>query len=83
MQSFVYILLSEVDNQKIYIGFTNNLENRLKAHANPDSHAYTRLYAPWKLETYVAFKDEKLAKNFEFYLKSHSGRAFLRKRLLK
>ncbi len=38
---------------------------------------------PWELANYIAFKDKGAAYEFEKYLKSHSGRAFLKKRLLK
>ena len=31
---------------------------------------------------YAGFKDKKIARSFERYLKSHSGRIFARKRLL-
>ncbi len=38
-------------------------------------------FKPWKLETYLAFASEERAREFEYYLKSHSGKAFARKRL--
>jgi predicted GIY-YIG superfamily endonuclease len=79
---YVYILRSEKSTDRFYIGYTENLDRRLFEHLNAPSDAYTRRYAPWKLETYVVFKDKKLAVEFEAYLKSHSGRAFLRRRLM-
>ena len=82
MQYFVYILRSKTNPDRIYIGFTTDLENRMEQHTNPKTTAYTRQYAPWELETYVTFKYKKLAEDFELYLKSHAGRAFLRKRLI-
>jgi putative endonuclease len=42
---------------------------------------HTRKYKPWRIETYIAFSDEKRAFAFEKYLKSGSGRAFANKRL--
>ena len=72
-----------MDSQKIYIGITDNLTRRLEQHKNPYKKAYTRRYAPWELETYILFQDNRLAEDFEIYLKSHSGRAFLRKRLIR
>jgi len=83
MKYYVYILRSQQDSKQLYIGYTTNLEKRMADHQNPKASAYTRQYAPWGLETFVAFKDKELAQNFEIYLKSHSGRAFLRKRLIK
>ena len=82
MKYYVYILRSKKDSKQIYIGYTGNLENRMEDHQNPKASAYTRQYAPWELETYVVFKDKQPAQQFEIYLKSHSGRAFLKKHLL-
>lgn len=77
----VYILKS-IHTDKIYIGYTTNLKKRLWYHNNGLS-TFTNKYMPWKIENTVNFFDEKLAKNFEKYLKTGSGKAFLRKRLIK
>ena len=82
MEYYVYILRSQRDPSQFYIGYTTDLERRMTDHANPKASAYTRQYAPWELETHVVFKDKELAQQFEIYLKSHSGRAFLRKHLI-
>jgi hypothetical protein len=37
---------------------------------------------PWKLVYYSAFVDKQKAKDFELYLKSGSGKAFVYKRLV-
>jgi predicted GIY-YIG superfamily endonuclease len=66
----------------IYIGYTQELEIRLSHHNNPQNPGYSKRYAPWKLETFLAFSEEKEAKRFETYLKSSSGRAFMKKRLI-
>ena len=78
---FVYILTSIQDPTKIYIGKTSNLNKRLSEHNRGDS-AYTKSFTPWKIETYLAFSSEQSAGAFEKYLKSGSGFAFLKKRLL-
>ena len=75
---YVYILKSEVDESKHYVGFTENLEERLKKH-NEGGCVHTRKFKPWKIEIAIAFKDKEKALSFEKYLKSHSGRAFSRK----
>ena len=82
MKYYVYILRSKVDRNRIYIGYSINLKKRLGDHSNPQPNAYTRQFAPWELETYIVFKDKNLAQQFELYLKSQSGRAFLRKRMI-
>jgi len=79
---YVYILRSNKDRRKIYIGITNNLERRLREHLDAKGSDYTHRYAPWDLDTYIVLKNKILAENLEIYLKSHSGRAFLRKRLI-
>jgi len=82
MNYYVYILRSKSDQDRIYIGYTTDLKKRLNEHSNPEASSYTRQYSSWKVETYTVFKDRELAKKFEIYLKSQSGRAFLRKRMI-
>ena len=79
---YVYILISKKSSNRFYIGITNNLDRRLKEHAEAKGSNYTVRHAPWELETFIAFKNKVLAEQFELYLKSHSGRAFLRRRLM-
>ena len=78
---FVYILVSLKDPTRYYIGETEHLEARLQQHNRGES-GYSKRYAPWRLETSTAFRDPRLADDFERYLKSGSGHAFLKKRLL-
>lgn len=42
----------------------------------------TSPHRPWKLVFYYAFQNKKMAKDFELYLKSGSGKAFAYKRLV-
>ena len=77
---YVYILVSELDNNHHYTGITSDLEERLKAH-NSGKVPHTTEHRPWKMETAIAFKDPQKATAFERYLKSHSGRAFAAKHL--
>ncbi len=77
---YVYILECVSDPQRHYIGFTADLKERLREH-NAGTSPYTAKYAPWRLKTYVAFRDQTAALDFERYLKSGSGRAFAKKRL--
>lgn len=77
----VYILISEKDRSKIYIGISESLGKRILEH-NQSKSSYSKKYAPWQLETFISFHDERLAHAFERYLKKGSGFAFLKKRLL-
>ncbi len=78
---YVYILTSQKDPEKIYIGLTTDLNNRLEEH-NSFQSSYSKRCAPWQLNTYMAFTSKPAAVKFETYLKSGSGFAFLKKRLL-
>ena len=77
---YVYILNSLTNPNRLYIGYTHDIENRLKDHNYGDS-VYTKAYAPWRLMTYIAFDDKDKAIAFEKYLKSGSGRSFSKKHL--
>ncbi|OGX08500.1 MAG: hypothetical protein A2Z88_11165 [Omnitrophica WOR_2 bacterium GWA2_47_8] len=77
----VYILRSVNHSDRLYIGLTTDLKKRLIAH-NDGSMTYSKRFCPWELEAYISLKDKKVAEDFERYLKSGSGFAFLKKRLL-
>jgi predicted GIY-YIG superfamily endonuclease len=77
---YVYILQSETDAQHFYIGFTEDLQLRLKVH-NAGQVTHTAKFRPWRIKTAVAFTERERAIKFESYLKSASGRAFVKKRL--
>lgn len=77
---YVYMLKSLAEPAQTYVGYTADLKIRLRAH-NAGSSAHTSKYRPWKLVAYHAFADKYQALAFECYLKSHSGKAFARKRL--
>lgn len=63
------------------VDLTENLDERLNRHQSGWVPA-TKDRLPVKLETYIVFNDKYKAFNFEKYLKSGSGRAFLKKRLI-
>jgi putative endonuclease len=71
----VYVLRSESNRERRYVGITNDLKERLKWH-NGGPSGYTTSYRPWSLLVSVEFSDERTALRFERYLKSGSGRAF-------
>ena len=77
----VYILRSTNHPNRLYIGLTADLQMRLKSH-DAGLSTYSKRYSPWELETHVVFRDKEIAQRFERYLKSGSGFAFLKKRLL-
>lgn len=71
---YVYTFLCS-DN-KPYIGCTDNLKQRLERHRNGYVPA-TKSRRPIQLISYFTFSNKYTAFNFEKYLKSGSGRAFL------
>ena len=78
--TYVYVLQSETDPMHFYTGCTDDLRNRLVRH-NSGRVPHTAKWNPWRIKTYIAFSDSKRAAEFERYLKSASGRAFLKKHL--
>jgi len=72
---YTYIIESESWNERFYVGFTEDLKARI-SHHNSGAVPATKPYRPWRLKNYFAFRSEKKARNFEKYLKSHSGRSF-------
>lgn len=78
---YVYILQSLSDKGQIYKGFTEDLKDRINHH-NSGASRHTSKYKPWKLIFYSAFENKSTALEFEKYLKTASGIAFLRKRLI-
>jgi putative endonuclease len=56
--SYVYILQSEVQPSRRYIGLTANLRGRLKTH-NAGHVPHTAKFKPWRLQTAAAFHDLK------------------------
>ena len=77
---YVYILECLADPERHYTGITDDLKARIAKH-NAGEVPHTSKFKPWRLNTYIAFSDEKRSFAFEKYLKSASGRAFAKKRL--
>jgi putative endonuclease len=78
---FYYVYMLSSKNNILYIGCTNNLKDRLERHKKGQITA-TKDRLPIKLVSYFAFSNKYTAFNFEKYLKSGSGRAFIKKHRL-
>jgi len=74
----VYILHSEIDPSRFYVGITTNLERRIDEH-NSGKSVHTNKFKPWRLSVCIGFADHSKAEKFERYLKSGSGRAFTKR----
>jgi putative endonuclease len=72
---FVYILRSETDPQRHYTGITSDFGARLEWH-NQGPSGCTIHHRPWSPVVVMEFPEAAVARRFERYLKSGSGRAF-------
>lgn len=77
---YLYVIES-IKEQLLYIGITDDIKRRIWSH-NKKLNISTKAYAPYKLLFFAGFPDKSKAAKFEKYLKTASGRAFLKKRLL-
>jgi putative endonuclease len=71
---FVYILRSMVDNS-FYIGFSTDVERRLKEH-NTGKSRYTKVKMPWKVVYFEECITKKDALKREKFLKAQRNREF-------
>ncbi len=76
---YVYIL--KCFNNKLYTGCTKNLKDRLNRHKKRQV-ASTKKILPIKLKFFCCLPDRYKAFEFEKYLKTGSGRAFIKKHLI-
>ena len=73
----VYVIQSRLDG-RLYKGMTTDVSKRLKEH-NSGRTFSTSPYCPWKLVYSKEFPNRSDARIWEKYLKSGSGRKFLKK----
>jgi len=76
----MYYVYSLKCKDGFYVGCTNDLKDRLKRHQSGHVPA-TMNRLPVELDFYIAIQDKYRAFEFEKYLKSGSGRAFIKKHL--
>ena len=76
--NYVYIL--QMNNQKLYIGSTRDLQSRIKHHRQGKVN-YTKPHRPLKLVYYEAYLEESDARAREKFLKTGDGRVAIRKQL--
>ena len=68
---YVYLIVSKKNNRiKSYVGYTNNLPNRIKAH-NLGKGAKTTRGRNWKIAFKRKFKKKSLAMKYEYFLKNN------------
>jgi putative endonuclease len=72
----VYVLYSEQHN-KIYIGFTSNLEQRLISHNELATKGWTIKFRPWVVVHKEIFEQKADAMKREKQLKTSKGREWI------
>ena len=73
-----YTYVIECENGHYYKGKTNNLERRMKEHFSEKGAKYTKEHKPVRVVYIKEFETEKQAVEHEKYLKSGSGREWLK-----
>ena len=74
----VYVLHSQRFD-KIYVGYTSDIEKRLFAHNHPSNKGWTKSFQPWKIIYREEFERKEEAMVREKQLKSSRGREFIRR----
>tara|TARA_B100000989_G_scaffold289720_1_gene261956 strand:+ start:44 stop:298 length:255 start_codon:yes stop_codon:yes gene_type:complete len=69
MTYYVYLIVTKI-NKKIvsYVGYTNNLKNRLRLHNSSKGAKFTR-GKNWKMIYFKSYKSKNLAMSEEYKLK--------------
>lgn len=78
----VYILRSEKFD-KIYVGYTSNLEARILSHNELGKTGWTVKYRPWQLVYTEEYQTKEGAMMRERELKGGQGRAWIRSEIIK
>ena len=79
---FTVYALYNVAHDKLYIGYTSNLEQRILSHNELGKKGWTIRYRPWVLFYTEEFASKSEAMRREKELKSGKGREFLRGKLI-
>tara|TARA_B100000575_G_C22884301_1_gene514990 strand:+ start:461 stop:724 length:264 start_codon:yes stop_codon:yes gene_type:complete len=70
MYYYVYMLISKGNKPVSYIGYTNNLKNRIKLHNSGKGAKFTR-GRKWKLIYKEKFRSKNKAISREYYIKKN------------
>jgi len=74
---YVYVLFS-IEYDKIYIGYSQNIDARLVSHNDPRNRGWTSRYRPWIIVHKENFQSKREALQREKQLKSSKGRLYIR-----
>ena len=79
---WVYVLYSQEHN-KIYVGYTSDLENRMRSHNQLAVKGWTVKFRPWSLVYSESVANKTVALKREKELKTARGRKFIWEVVLK
>ena len=79
---YTYVIFSKTYD-KIYIGYSSDLNRRIESHNSQNNRGWTRSFRPWKLVHFEEFNTKSKAMNREKELKSYKGREFIHNHILK
>jgi putative endonuclease len=77
---YVYLLESK-EKRNWYIGYSSDLRKRIQNHMSDNGGQTTSRQNDWELIYYESYLDQKDALGREKFLKSGSGRKYLKKQL--
>ena len=80
---FTAYILHSKEYDKIYIGYTSNLEERFKSHNELGKKGWTIKFRPWEILHTEEYETKKAALEREKQLKGGQGRKWIREILLK
>lgn len=69
---YVYLLQSQANPQKIYVGYTASLDKQLDEH-NTAEKGFTSRFQPWKIIYYEAYEDRAVSIQRELQFKRHGN----------
>ncbi len=77
---YTYVLYS-IKSKRLYIGFTEDLKQRIKDHNNGKGGYYSKRNYPFKLIFYEAFSAKEDAQKQEKFYKTGYGREVLKEKI--
>ncbi len=78
---YVYVIENDID-KSWYIGYSQRVRSRLREHNNKSGGRYTKkIKGKWKLIYFEGYVNKKDALGREKFLKSGSGRQFIKKQI--
>lgn len=80
---FYVYLLENINDKSWYIGYSSDLRRRLTEHNTGKGGKTTRQKKGWKLIYYEAYIVKEDAQRREVFLKSGSGRKYLKNQLVR